>query len=65
MKEKKQSLTKGTKNISVNMPEYLKECIEYVADKNDMKPSEFIRIVLQDAVDKGLLIKKTIKLKAK
>jgi len=64
-KSKKQSLPEGTINICVNVPIKLKKDIFNTACKNDMRASEYCRIVLQDAVDKGLLIKKTITLKAK
>lgn len=63
MIKKKQTLTPGTDNLTINMPIKLKKSIFTLSVENDMNASELCRTILQNAVDKGIMVetKTTIK----
>jgi len=64
MKSKKSNpIGKGTVNIAINMPTDLKNCLASAATKNKLKVSEYCRIILKDAVDRGVGIEITTTLK--
>ncbi len=52
----------GTENLCINFTEKWKALLEKQAEKNDMKTSEYCRIILIDSVQKDTMIEKTIKL---
>lgn len=58
--KKKSTLKEGTDNLCINMPIDLKGRLVDIAFANDMKISEFCRIILQDAVDQNVIIEKAI-----
>lgn len=40
---------KGTKNVTVNMPEELRDALQELAKKSEMTLGQYIRTVLEDA----------------
>ena len=55
---KTNSIGPGTANIAINLPVGLRDSISAEADANNMKLSEYCRVILADAVAKKVRIKK-------
>ena len=56
-KKKKQSLPEGTTNMTINLSHELKEAVSRSAHENYTNTSDYCRIVLQDAIDRGMVTK--------
>ncbi len=56
MGKKTNPLGPGTVNLAINMPQNLRDRIEAIADKNNMKMSEYCRVILIDAIERGVCV---------
>ena len=59
-KHKKQSLPPGTDNLVVNFPKHKKDRLIAHAKLNQVGTAEFCRIILKDALDRNIIITRTI-----
>lgn len=46
----------NTVNLAINMPTKLRDNLKSIADKNNMKISEYSRVILKDAIERKVKI---------
>jgi len=61
-KKKTNPIGPGTENLCINLPLEWKKQIKDRADQNEMKVGEYCRVILMDAIKRGVNVERSITL---